>query len=88
MVLQNNPKCQGFHRLAKTDNEPLKNKAKKSYKKLKSNLPEFAFDNETVTAYGNFAFIEEFKRYINFQKETAYRAKAAGNQSRPTVKLR
>jgi len=71
MVLQNNPKCQGFHRLAEADNEDLKNEVKKSYKKLKSSLPEFAFDNETVTAYGNFAFIEEFKRYINFQKETA-----------------
>ena len=38
MVLQNNPKCQGFQRLAKTDNKVLKNEVKKRYKELKGNL--------------------------------------------------
>jgi len=38
------------------------------FQSLLSQLPDFAFDNDTVTSFGNFVFLDRFKNYIQLEK--------------------
>ena len=38
------------------------------FRSLLSQLPDFAFDNDTVTSFGNFVFLDRFKNYIHLEK--------------------
>jgi len=68
MIPENLPKSQEFSSLISQEKKILNNQADKKFQSLLSQLPEFAFDNDTVTSFGNFVFLDRFKNYIQLEK--------------------
>src|SRR6056297_1778208 len=68
MISDNLPKSQEFSSLIPREKKILNEQADKKYKSFLSKLPDFSFDNKTVTSFGNMVFLEKFKDYIQLKK--------------------
>lgn len=67
MISDNLHESQEFNSLTLKEKKILKEKANKKYETIKSQLPDFTFDNDTVTASGNFVFLNHFKNSLNLK---------------------
>ena len=56
MIPDNLPKSQEFSSLTFQEKKILNEQADKKYKSFLSKLPDFSFDNKTVTSFGNMVF--------------------------------
>jgi len=69
MIPEKMPECQEFKSLIEEEKSFLETKANKKYQKQLRKLPDFTFDNATVTSFGNFVFLDKFKEFINFKSD-------------------
>src|SRR6056297_3240901 len=68
MLTDNLPKSQEFSSLTLKEKKILNNQADKKFQLLLSQIPDFAFNNNTVPFFGNFVFLNRFKNYIQLEK--------------------
>ena len=68
MIPESLHKSQEFSSLILKEKKILNDQADKMFQSLLSQLPDFAFDNDTVTSFGNFVFLDRFKGYIHLEK--------------------
>ena len=61
------PESQDYKQLNKKEISNLFKKAKSLFGNLKHQLPKVSFDNETVSSFGNFTFLDNFKKFIDFE---------------------
>lgn len=67
MISENLPKSQEFNSFISEEKNILNKETNKMYHSHLSQLPDFTFDNDTVTAFGNFAFLNCFKDFIDLK---------------------
>jgi len=63
MIPDNLSKSQEFSSLTSREKKILNEKADKMCKSFLSKLPDFSFDNNTMTSFGNMV-LKKFKNYI------------------------
>lgn len=68
MISEKLPECQDFVSLVEEEKLILEVNANKKYQKYLKMLPDFTFDNVTVTSFGNFVFLDKFKEFIDFKR--------------------
>jgi signal peptidase I len=69
MIPEKLPKSQDFVSLIPEEKSFLEVSANRLFKKHLKKLPDFTFDNKTVTSFGNFVFLDKFKEFIGFKND-------------------
>lgn len=67
MISEKLPESQEFDSLIYEEKKILNVQANKKFKTYLSKLPDFSFDNDTVTAFGNFVCLDRFKDFIDLK---------------------
>jgi len=67
MISEKLPESQEFGSLISEEKKILNVQANKKFKTYLSKLPDFSFDNDTVTAFGNFVCLDRFKDFIGLK---------------------